>query len=136
MPFRTLLLEDDENIRQLLSILLAKRGHQVFSFDSPARCPFLDRSICQCEKEEPCFDFLISDNKMPGMTGLEFMEMQDQRGCHLDSRHKALMTGSLRDHEIQAAARLNCQVFEKPINWTRFCHWLAEGESEILVAAR
>jgi len=136
MSFRTLVLEDDENTRQLLSLLLTKRGHQVFVFDSPTRCPFLEGSTCSCEKEQPCFDFLISDNLMPGMTGLEFLEIQAQRGCQLDAHHKALMTGYLREQEIQTVARLDCQVFEKPIDWTSFCHWLAEGEAEVLVAAR
>jgi len=131
MTYRTLLLEDDSNSRHLLSLLLARRGHQVFGYDSPLRCPYLEKSICACYNDRPCFDFLISDNKMPGMTGLEFIVLQDQRGCRLDNRRKALLSGWLRDDEKRLAARLDCRVFEKPLNWIGFCQWLEEGEALI-----
>jgi len=129
MPYRTLILEDDENVRSLLELFLSKRGHQVISFDSPIRCPDLKWSSCHCDKNQPCFDFLISDNMMPGMTGLEFLEIQERRGCQMDCHHKALMTGYLEEHEKTLADRLNCRVFEKPIDWQGFCHWLEEGEA-------
>ena len=129
MLYRTLVLEDDESTRRLLSILLAKRGHQVISYNSPLRCPHLEWAICNYTRNEPCFDFLISDNMMPGMTGLEFLELQDRRGCRLDSTRKALMSGLLHEQEKLAAARLDCRVFEKPVNWSEFCRWLEQGEA-------
>jgi len=135
MTYRTLILEDDENVRRLLAMYLRKRGHEVLSYDSPIRCPDLEWSACRGDQQRPCFDFLISDNMMPGMTGLEFLEMQERRGCQMDCRHKALITGYLQEHEKTLADKLNCHVFQKPIDWGDFCHWLEEGEIHCMDAA-
>ncbi len=129
--FQTLLLEDDEGIRLTLEDLLRERNHVVLSYDSPLKCPLLEDSACTCGNKRPCVDFLISDNRMPGMTGLEFVQLQSTRGCKLIGSNKALMSGDWSPEDMQLAESLGCKVFSKPFDFNEFYDWLNHGEKNI-----
>ncbi len=134
MFFRTLLLEDDENMRRLLELMLKRRGHQVASYDSPLHCPLFGESSCGCDGEAPCIDFLITDNRMPGMSGMEFIQQQAQRSRQFKEQHKAIMSACWREQDKQLAIQLGFEVFRKPFNWNEFLAWLAIGEERISAA--
>ncbi len=133
MAFRTLLLEDDHELRQLLTLILKRRGHQVAAFASPLHCPLFNWQHCRCDRARPCYDFLISDNNMPGMSGLEFLRLQEERGCLLGRRQKALISGHFQPKDVEQAAAIDCQVFRKPVDWQSFTTWLGAGEEFVTV---
>ena len=131
MHYRTLLLEDDVSLRRLLEVMLKRRGHLVASHESPLLCPLYGEVHCDCDGGLPCLDFLITDNRMPGMTGLEFIQLQAERGCRFEDQQKAIMSGTWREEERRLAQQLGFQVFRKPFNWNEFAAWLAASEQRL-----
>ncbi len=131
MEIRTLLLEDDGNTRSLLETILTERGHRVFSYASPLLCPLYKEPDCRCEKTSPCVDFLLTDNQMPGMSGLQFIQLQAERGCKISVNNKAIFSGDWRYEDIKIAQSLGYRTFAKPFNLAEFNHWLDIGEQRL-----
>jgi two-component system response regulator PilR (NtrC family) len=64
MP-KILVLDDDQNIRDMLVIMLTREGYDVQAYGDPYKA-------MQGLRKEP-FDLIITDLKMPRMDGLEFL---------------------------------------------------------------
>jgi two-component system response regulator AtoC len=62
---RVLLVDDEENLRLALKTYLRKQGFDVVASAS------VDDALAQCERE--AFDFVVTDVRMPGRTGLELL---------------------------------------------------------------
>lgn len=79
---RILLIDDDLDFSWLLQRALTARGHQV---------EYLERSVDGPDVlAKTPFDVVLLDNKMPGMSGIEFLHALQQRGS---STLVILMTG-------------------------------------------
>lgn len=128
MQFRTILLEDDDNARELLATLLRKRGHEVYSFSAPSACPLYADPECLCPQDHACGDFLITDNRMPGITGLEFIQRQTAGKCRGAIRNKAIMSGNWTAQEWELATGLGCRLFNKPLDLQELWDWIGERE--------
>jgi CheY-like chemotaxis protein len=128
MGFRTIILDDDENSRESLSILLRRRNHEVHSFADPTLCPLFEDPECCCPRDHACGDFLITDNKMPGMSGLDFVQRQIARQCRGVVKNKAILSGSWTGEERKLAKRLGCKLFTKPLVLEEFWDWLGGRE--------
>lgn len=72
---KILIIDDEESMRHMLSVILKKEGYETVSFNDARR------AIDALEAEEP--DFILCDIRMPGMGGLEFLnalrELGEQR---------------------------------------------------------
>jgi phosphoserine phosphatase RsbU/P len=64
MPLRVLVVDDSKAQRKILSLSLARWGYGVVEAASG------EEALALCREE--CFDLVLSDWMMPGMTGLEF----------------------------------------------------------------
>ena len=126
---RIVLLDDNETLRGILSEVLVSRGHEVFSFSSPAICPLQSIPECRCKANQTCTDVILSDLDMPKMTGLGFIENQKKKNCKC--RHVALMSGSWTDHDLRRAHELGCKTLAKPFPLEEFIEWLDKIESSI-----
>ena len=62
---RILVIDDESSMRQLLEIALGKEGYRITSADSGHKAEEL------LEKE--AFDLIVSDIRMPDMTGVEVL---------------------------------------------------------------
>ncbi len=128
---RAIIFEDDDTLRELLSHILHKRGYEVISASSPMGCPIYEDLSALCPHEFACGDFLITDNHMPAMTGLEFVQAQEQRGCKGVVHNKAIMSACWADNELKLANYLGCKVFKKPFTIAEINNWLNERETRI-----
>jgi len=79
-PLRILLSEDDAEMRSLLETTLRHEGYAVTPCaDGEA---LLDRLGAALAAEEPGYGLVISDIRMPGLSGLEFLEWTSSWESH------------------------------------------------------
>jgi len=128
---RVFLIDDDDKFRNLITIFLKTRGYEVISATDPTGCAVYDVPGKPCPHDYPCGDILLIDQNMPNMTGLEFIRLQQQRGCKGSIRHKALMSANLSDDEQQQAIELGCALFRKPFRITSLLEWIESVEGTL-----
>lgn len=110
---RVLLAEDDDDMRILVAWSLRKYGYEVI--ECPDGIHLLDRlSSFFFPEETETFDLIISDIRMPGVTGLEVLE-----GMH---KYKAfppmVLITAFGDEETHAQAHQfgAAAIFDKPFD--------------------
>lgn len=64
-----LVAEDDPELRELLMLVLARAGYQVTGCGDGLQ-------LMELLEQTSCFDLVISDVRMPALTGLEVLESQ------------------------------------------------------------
>jgi DNA-binding response OmpR family regulator len=69
---RVLLIDDDEGIRELVSVALSEEGYEIFT--APSGDVGLDMAVA----ERP--DVILLDTRMPGMDGWEFARRYRESG--------------------------------------------------------
>lgn len=131
MKFRAIVFEDDDSVRKLLINILERREYEVVSAQSPAICPVYEDLTTLCPHEFACGDFLITDNHMPLMNGLEFVKLQSQRGCKGVVNNKAIASALWENDDIDVAEQLGCKVFDKPFDISKINKWLDEQEKKV-----
>ncbi|MCD6526203.1 MAG: response regulator [Desulfuromonas sp.] len=131
MKYRAIVFEDDDNCRQLLCLILEKRGYEVISSADPTICPAYASHHGQCASNNACGDFLLTDQHMPHMTGLDFIASQERRDCKGAMMNKAVLSGSWTSAELSQANQLGCKVFRKPYRVSEINAWLDEQEPHI-----
>ena len=123
---RLIVIEDDKHCRELLSLILRQNDYDVISLAEPTACPLYSDLESECSHEDACGDFLLTDNRMPRMSGLQFIEIQQARGCKGAVHNKAVISASWTDDELKHAERLGCQIFSKPLDVENILKWLRE----------
>lgn len=102
---RALLIDDDYFVIHAIEVVLQKHGYEVISCLDP-----LD-ALAQCEATD--IGIFISDFMMPGFTGLELLEVLQQKYPQVV---RLLLTAAPQEPEVQAALRSGLVEFliEKP----------------------
>ncbi len=123
---RILLIDDDEDLRCFLQAELEGRGHAVQNLERAEQGP-------KVLSGAP-FDLVLIDNKMPGMSGIEFLEALRERGIEVPV---ILMTGySTCDTAISA---INLGAFDyviKPDDFQSLFQKLQPLIAEVLAITR
>jgi DNA-binding response OmpR family regulator len=112
---RVLLAEDDDEMRALLAWRLRKDGYEVTECDHGIDLiNRIDPLDSPGESDE--FDLVISDIRMPGITGLEVLE--DVRHCGTECPPVILITAFGDQETHQQARRLGAAaLFDKPFDF-------------------
>jgi hypothetical protein len=111
----------------LLSFHFDKWGYEVFSHQSPLVCLF-NGSAGSCKSLASCADLMISDFEMPQITGIELYQLQEQRGCRVDRKMKAIMSGNTDGTFLRQCKDLGYRFFEKPFYSSEIYSWVSECE--------
>ena len=105
MP-RVLVVDDDPNMRDLLSIRLRKAGHRVLCAESGAEA-------LQLVETRGAPDVAVLDVTMPGMTGLELLPAM--RACDgLEGMPAVFLSGRVEESDIEAGRALDATYLTKP----------------------
>ncbi len=109
---RILLAEDDGEMREMLSFVLWREGYAVESM--PDGASLLQRLEEACTSEAIDWDLVISDIRMPGITGMEVLEYLKARG-NLPPLMLITAFGDEQTHEL--ARRLGAvALLDKPFD--------------------
>jgi DNA-binding NtrC family response regulator len=128
---RALIFDDDVLILQLYKDVLSKMDYEVFTYNEPTVCPIYEKNAERCNQNNPCADIVITDFEMPKMNGIELLQNQSKRGCPVDFRNKALISGHGSFANAETIKQLGVSFFTKPINIGEFCKWVKECEQYI-----
>ena len=113
---RILLIDDDEWIRDSLSIFFEAEGCQLMAFETA------EEGID--ELKEQAYDLIIVDYKLPGLDGLEFLKRT--RNAQPDAI-KVLITAYRSNKVVAEAKKLKIHGFiEKPFTSDSFMASLAQ----------
>lgn len=123
METRVLVLDDDVYCLDIFIEYLMDKGFHVLSFENPT-CPVIEQNLETCPMNAPCYDLVLSDNRMPEMTGLEFFLYQEQKGCKIPTGHKALISGDISWEEQKKAVSMGYKMFKKPTSLHLIDHWI------------
>jgi DNA-binding response OmpR family regulator len=112
--FSILLAEDDKEMRSLLALMLRKEGYQVCECrDGLSLLDMLSSFFLPGEEHEN-FDLIISDIRMPGVTGMEILMGSNE----LDNFPPIVLITAFGDKEthVQAERLGAAALFDKPFD--------------------
>lgn len=132
MVKRALVVDDESLIASVLSKYLASEGYDASAFTDAHSCISSLPCTDTCVYDRPCADAIITDLCMPGMSGLNLIDLLRARKCKVP--RMAIMSGTSRDN-IPRLPDADCAYFEKPFELSDLMSWLSSGERELTVAA-
>ena len=128
---RAIIYDDEVILLDLYKRWMIQRGYEVLTFSEPKVCPLYDKHSDTCTQEHKCADVVITDFQMPNMTGLEMLQIQQQKGCKLNVKHKAVVSGTIENENKKMIRELGASFFQKPLIIPEFSEWLTECEKRI-----
>ncbi len=110
---RLLLAEDDDDVRWSLAELLETEGYEVIAVSSGTAVLEHLGSAFLFEQRITPPDVIISDIRMPGVSGLQVLEGVRQRGWNIP----VVLITAFSDDDVRARAmRLDATLLSKPLN--------------------
>lgn len=114
-PPVVILAEDDLELRRLLALALTRRGCVVLEAGNGMELAqlIIERGIAPAPWTRRSAELVISDIRMPGVTGLEIAGLLRQ----VDWELPMILVTAFGDDEIHAeCARLGVRLFDKPFD--------------------
>jgi len=128
---KAIIFDDEPIVLNMLEGFLSGKGYEVFSSLEPIVCPVYGNNDMDCHNDKPCADIIITDYKMPGMTGFELLKRQKEKGCFLDIRNKAIISGYFDDRTEADIEQLGCAFFRKPFRLEELSTWIRACEERL-----
>jgi FixJ family two-component response regulator len=124
---RVIIFDDDAILLGRLKFYFDKWGYEVFLHQSPLVCLF-NGSTGSCKSLASCSDLMISDFRLPQITGLELFQLQEQGGCRVDRKMKAIMSDSADEALLRKCKDSGYRFFQKPFYTSEIYSWVSECE--------
>ena len=132
MKLRIIVLDMDEIIRDLVTMIVQNKGHEVIALPEPIVCPLYSYLDCCCSQDLACSDIMIISNRMAKMSGLKLIKKQLEGGCKGATQNKLVLSTSIREsREFSYAKELGCKVLMKPFKISEISAWIDECEKRI-----
>lgn len=120
---KALVVDDDVLCLEVVRNYLEDSGFEVTAALGPV-CPMLEQGAEQCCMDRPCYDVVLTDNRMPEMTGVEFLLYLEEHGCKLPNHRKAIISGDLVRNEKNRVEARGYKTFKKPCRLEEIGEWL------------
>lgn len=106
-----LIIDDDDDLRDIIHFALADRGHSVRSFANP------EKALTFLNMSEFIPDLIIVDQFMKDMTGGEFLEIKgEHRNPSIRNCPSVIISGSPQDVERSVDRKLYTEIVPKPLD--------------------
>jgi len=129
---RVIIFDDEVFILNMLKEFFLMRGYEVLTYSDPTSiCPIYGQGGDLCSSHDRCCDVMITDFNMPYVKGVELLERQSRKGCKLNIRNKAVISGYIDEQYRMRVLQLGCAFFQKPFNLLMLMEWLAGCEQRI-----
>ena len=135
MKLRIMVLEQNQVLRELLQTYFSELGHDVLAFSDPTVCPFYGKRLdepCFCHEISPCADVVLADFNVPNINALDFLTLQQRRGCKVLDANKAVMSASMTKALTTAIEELGCHYIEKPFRLAEIGKWLEDCAARVM----
>jgi len=126
---RVMIFDDDATLLEVLEFYFDEWGYEVFPYQNPTACLF-SGSAGSCDGLASCADLMISDFMMPQITGTELFQLQEQRGCRVDRKMKAIMSGYTGGELLKQCKDSGYRFFGKPFYFSELHNWVRECEKD------
>lgn len=110
---RAVVFDDSELFCYLFSKFFKKYGVQVTTHEKPCQYFCIQAGVNSCPVTTPCTDFLLTDQQMPDMSGLEFLIRIQQMECKIPDCRKGVISANWTDEDKQKAQQIVPNVFDK-----------------------
>ena len=112
---KTLLIDDDELIRDSLSMVFLNKGCFLLAVESA------EEGLCAMQKNQ--FDIIISDFILPGMNGIDFFK---QAAINQTDTANVLISGNISPEKLSEKNEAKVHDFvQKPFSFIALAHTLA-----------
>ena len=109
--YRVLIVDDEESMRDFLSIMLHREGYQVDTA--------VDGAQAVVHLRDHSYDLVISDIKMPGMSGERLLREIELLKPELKGRLLLTTGDTLGDGSSELVRRYGLEVLHKPFDLER-----------------
>jgi len=124
-----LVIEDNDINRDLLVEIFREKDFLVAAYSNAL--DFLsEHGLEKCSQQIGCFDFILTDNRLPEMNGLEFLARLDQLGCKVPMHRTGVISGEWSKMDLEITQRLGYRVFHKPGPVQEIFDWIDEAKNE------
>jgi len=115
---RVLLVDDNELVVEVLVSLLADAGNDVVTANSA------EQALAIVQSAEAAFDAVISDYRLPTLSGLEVIECVRRRW---PAATAIILSGDTFDHRLHVLSNTGVKVLSKPVSRETLAQALESG---------
>ena len=110
---RAIIFDDNELFRFVIARILKSKDFKVKSYPSPCLYFCIQSGVDTCPVTTACTDFLLTDQMMPDMTGLEFLRRTKRMQCKIPDSRKAIISVDWTEETFGEAKQFTSYVFNK-----------------------
>lgn len=123
---KIIIFDDDAVFLKMLKRSFSIMNYEIQCFDQPITCP-----VCENTCINTCADIIIADFDMPQINGVELLNQQTHRGCPINIKNKAIMSGAMPGN----MKGLVYTFLQKPFSVSEVDAWIKERISRIDLSA-
>jgi len=120
-----IVIDDDIFFCNLLTDILESLNLEVASYKSPEEF-FLRLQSDDFPVQLTCPDFLLTDNRMPDLSGIEFLAKIKEMGCQVPAQRTAIISVAWDEVDMEKVKELGCKIFDKYNSPEILGSWIGE----------
>jgi len=108
-----IVFDDNVTLQIVFAKIFKSKNIQVKTYPNPCFYFCMQLGADTCPVTTACADFLLTDQIMPDMTGLEFLRRIKQMQCKIPDSRKAIISANWTEETFEEAKQLTSYVFNK-----------------------